>query len=73
MATAFADDWAIPADKAAFDAAIVDPLTYAHEDRYHAIMAQLRRDAPLYACAPEGYRPFRVVSRHADIKQIRAR
>jgi cytochrome P450 len=59
-----------PADKAAFDAAIVDPDSYAHEERYHAIFKYLREEAPVYWCEPEGYRPFWTVARHADIRRV---
>ncbi|NJR78573.1 cytochrome P450 [Sphingomonas corticis] len=72
MASAMAvgGEWAVPGDKAAFDRAIVDSANYAQEARYHAIMTTLRRDAPLYRCEPAGFRPFRVVSRHADIRRV---
>jgi hypothetical protein len=59
-----------PGDKAAFDAAIVDPDSYANEERYHAIFKYLREEAPVYWCEPEGYRPFWTVARHADIKRV---
>ena len=59
-----------PEDKAAFDAAIVDPDSYAHEERYHAIFSHLREHAPVYWCEPAGYRPFWTVARHADIKRV---
>ncbi|SEJ59708.1 hypothetical protein SAMN05428950_102154 [Sphingomonas sp. OV641] len=59
-----------PTDKAAFDAAIVDPDSYAHEERYHAIFKYLREEAPVYWCEPEGYRPFWTVARHADIRRV---
>lgn len=59
-----------PSDKAAFDAAIVDPDSYAHEERYHAIFNYLREEAPVYWCEPEGYRPFWTVARHADIRRV---
>jgi cytochrome P450 len=52
------------------DAAIVDPATYADEDRYHALMSHLRRDDPLHRCTPAGFRPFRIVTRHADIRRV---
>lgn len=67
---ALADPWSVPTDKPAFDAAIVDPDSYAHEERYHAIFKQLREEAPVYWAEPEGFRPFWVVSRHADIKRV---
>lgn len=60
----------LPTDKAAFDAAIVDPDSYANEERYHAIFKYLREEAPVYWCEPEGYRPFWTVSRHADIRRV---
>ncbi|ONF95617.1 cytochrome P450 [Sphingomonas jeddahensis] len=59
-----------PADKPAFDAAIVDADSYAHEERYHAIFKYLREEAPVYWCEPEGYRPFWTVARHADIRRV---
>lgn len=59
-----------PDDKVAFDAAIVDPDSYAHEERYHAIFTYLREEAPIYWCEPEGYRPFWTVARHADIRRV---
>lgn len=76
MATALAQHdtadtgWDLPADKAAFDRAIVDPDSYANEARYHFIMRHLRAHEPVYWCAPEGYRPFWVVTRHADIRAV---
>ena len=60
----------LPTDKAAFDAAIVDPDSYAHEERYHAIFKYLREEAPVYWCEPDGYRPFWTVARHADIRRV---
>ncbi|OWK30153.1 cytochrome P450 [Sphingomonas dokdonensis] len=59
-----------PENKAAFDAAIVDPDSYAHEERYHAIFNYLREEAPVYWCEPDGYRPFWTVARHADIRRV---
>jgi cytochrome P450 len=70
MATAFAPEPLIPTTKAAFDAAIVDPDSYAHEERYHAIFRHLREEAPVYWCEPAGYRPFWTVARHADIMRV---
>lgn len=70
MATRLAADPLIPTTKAAFDHAIVDPNTYAHEERYHAIFRHLREEAPVYWCEPEGYRPFWTVARHADIMRV---
>ncbi len=54
----------------AIDELIVDPRTYADENLYNAVFAQLRRDAPIYWTEPAGFRPFWTVSRHADICAI---
>lgn len=70
MATALAPEPLVPTDKAAFDRAIVDPDSYANEERYHAIFSHLREHAPVYWCEPEGFRPFWTVSRHADICRV---
>ena len=51
----------------ALDNAIVDPRTYADEDRYHSIFTHLRHTDPLHWTQPDGFRPFWTVTRHADI------
>jgi cytochrome P450 len=50
--------------------ALTNPHTYVDRDAYHAMMAKLRREDPLYWATPEGYRPFWVVTKHADIAEI---
>lgn len=50
--------------------AIADPHTYADRERYHAILTKLRREDPLYWATPDGYRPFWIVSKHADIWEV---
>ncbi|MFO1425767.1 MAG: cytochrome P450 [Steroidobacteraceae bacterium] len=50
--------------------ALTDPATYEDRPRYHALMAALRREAPLHRAAPPGYRPFWVAAKHADICEI---
>jgi cytochrome P450 len=50
--------------------ALVDPRTYANRETYHALLTQLRREDPLYWAAPKGYRPFWVVTKHADILEV---
>lgn len=50
--------------------AIVDGRAYADGDRIDAVFRQVRAEAPLDVAEPEGYDPFWVVSRHADIKEI---
>lgn len=49
---------------------IVDPKAYADGDRVDQAFAQLRRDAPLEVAQPDGFDPFWVVTRHADILEV---
>ncbi|MCK9544233.1 MAG: cytochrome P450 [Novosphingobium sp.] len=52
------------------DEAVVDPATYADEDRYHEVFAMLRENDPVHWCAPADYRPFWAVTRHADVSRV---
>lgn len=52
------------------DEAIVDPKTYGDEHSYHQLFDRLRRDDPVHWAEPADYRPFWVVSRHADIMAV---
>lgn len=58
---------AIPAHIAA---AIVDPKAYADGKRIDDALAWLRANAPLDVATVEGFDPFWVVTRHADILNI---
>jgi cytochrome P450 len=49
---------------------LADPLAYTDEVRMHAVLAQLRVDAPVAYVDVPGYRPFWAISRHADIVAI---
>ncbi|MCA0355819.1 MAG: cytochrome P450 [Proteobacteria bacterium] len=49
---------------------IVDPKAYADGDRIDEAFAQLRREAPLAVAQPDGFDPFWVVTRHADILEV---
>ena len=49
---------------------IVDPTAYADGDRVDRAFAQLRREAPLEVAQPDGFDPFWVVTRHADILEV---
>ncbi len=51
-------------------ATIVDPKAYADGDRIDAAFTTLRREAPLAQAQPEGFDPFWVVTRFADIQTI---
>ncbi len=52
------------------DDEIVAPANYANEPRLHEIFAWLRANDPVHWTAPEGFRPFWSVTRHADILEI---
>jgi cytochrome P450 len=49
---------------------LVDHATYGSDDRYHTLFSRLRSKAPVTLAEPDGYSPFWVVSRHADIKAV---
>lgn len=53
-----------------FDDDLVSPAVHADEARIHALFAELRRQPGLPLIEPEGYRPFRAVTRHADVMAI---
>ncbi len=58
------------ADIRAIDRAIADPALYADPQRYHALFRHLRENEPVRWTAPEGFQPFWLVSRYADIMAI---
>ncbi|MCA3740070.1 MAG: cytochrome P450, partial [Phenylobacterium sp.] len=49
---------------------LVDPRAYADGKRIDDAFAYLRREAPLAQAQPEGFDPFWVVTRHADILEV---
>ena len=49
---------------------IVDPKAYADGRRVDEAFTWLRREAPLAQAQPEGFDPFWVVTRHADIQLV---
>lgn len=49
---------------------IVDPRAYAAGKPVDEAFAQLRRESPLDVAQPEGFDPFWVVTRHADILEV---
>jgi cytochrome P450 len=57
----------IPADIAQ---TIIDPRAYADGDAVDQAFARLRKDMPLAVAQPEGFDPFWVVTRHADILEV---
>lgn len=60
-------------DKPDVERAIVDPATYMDRAAYDAIFTGLRRDDPIRWIEPEGFRPFWLVTRSADIVDIERR
>jgi cytochrome P450 len=53
-----------------YGTAFTDPRTYADRRRYHELLADLRRNDPVYWATPEGFRPFWIATKHADISAI---
>jgi len=49
---------------------IIDPQAYADGTRVDEAFTWLRREAPLAQAHPEGFDPFWVVTRHADIQAV---
>ena len=49
---------------------IVDPRAYGDGTRIDEAFSRLRREAPLAVAQPEGFDPFWVVTRHADILAV---
>ena len=49
---------------------MADPALYADERELRAVMARLRDQDPVAFAAPEGFRPFFVVSRHEDVRHV---
>ena len=49
---------------------VVDPGTYVADDRYHELFTALRRDDPVAWAEPDGFRPFWLIARHADIRSV---
>lgn len=44
-----------------------DAQAWADMDQWHDQVARLRREQPVVRCEPEGYEPFWVLTRHADV------
>ena len=49
---------------------IIDPKAYADGKRADNAFTFLRREMPLAVAQPEGFDPFWVVSKHADILEV---
>ncbi|BBZ68744.1 cytochrome P450 [Mycolicibacterium insubricum] len=51
-------------------AMLADPKAYTDEPRLHAALAQLRATEPISRVEVDGYAPFWVITKHADIMEI---
>jgi hypothetical protein len=51
----------------------VSPQAYADQEHWHAVAAELRRDAPVLRVEAEGYSPFYALTRHADVFEVSRR
>ncbi len=45
----------------------IDPTAYADQERWHAVAAELRSEAPVLRVEEEGYTPFWAVTRYEDV------
>ena len=54
-------------------AIFLDPDAYTDPDGWHAAAAVLRRDAPVLRVEGPDYRPFHVLTRHADVFEVSRR
>ena len=54
----------------ALDNALANHKTYGSVDVQHRLFATLRRDDPVHWTQPDGYRPFWIISKYADIVEI---
>src|SRR5258707_14460475 len=50
--------------------ALVDIANYGGDAPIHALLTDLRRDDPVHWTAPDGFRPFWAITKHADILEI---
>ncbi|MBS0473059.1 MAG: cytochrome P450 [Proteobacteria bacterium] len=54
----------------ALDDLLVANTTYGDETQIHGLLTDLRKNDPVHWTAPEGYRPFWSIAKHADIMEI---
>ena len=52
------------------DNLLVDPVVWSDEARIHGHLTWLRKHDPLRRLAPDGFEPFRAITRHADVMAI---
>jgi cytochrome P450 len=51
-------------------AIFLDPVAYTDQEAWHAVAAELRRDDPVLRVEAEGYTPFYVLTRFADVFEV---
>jgi cytochrome P450 len=61
------------ASQPTLDDALVNPATWADEQRIHELFTWLRANDPVRRSAPEGFSPFYNIVRHADVMEIERR
>jgi len=54
-------------------ALFVNPRSFEDMDEWHAGVAELRRETPVLRVEAEGFRPFWVLTRHADVLDVSRR
>ncbi|MFM8304370.1 MAG: cytochrome P450 [Actinomycetota bacterium] len=54
-------------------AIFVSPKAYVDQEHWHAVAAELRRDAPVLRVEAEGYTPFYALTRYAEVFEVSRR
>jgi cytochrome P450 len=57
-------------DSRELGAKLVDTALYQSENAYHALLTRLRSEGPIFLVEPDGYNPFWILTRHADIREM---
>ena len=63
-------DLPVSLDSVAVGNMIVATETYSNPNRYHDLLARLRAEQPVFYAKPDGYQPFWMITRHADIREV---
>ena len=49
---------------------LVDPKRYARRGYPHEVWTRLRAEAPVAYFAPDGFKPFWAITKHADVQEL---
>ncbi|TVS19206.1 MAG: cytochrome P450 [Gammaproteobacteria bacterium] len=60
---------AVPASPQ-LDNELVNPVTWADEEKIHSYLAWLRANDPVRRLTPEGFTPFYAITKHADVMAV---